>query len=628
VTVRARSGSLLDEAALERAVERGVQRLLELQRPGGWWVGELESNVTITAQHLLFHEFMRTRTEDLTWGIVAELLERQRPDGLWSIYHGGEPDLPATLESYAALRLAGFSADDTRLAAARRFCEERGGIGGARQFTRMWMALFGVWPWEEVAQLPPELVLLPPSAPVSLYEFACWARQTVGALAIVMHYRPVRRLPRDRAIHELDLGPRPVPRGVAGRLWHEGNRALAWYMGQRVQPFRERALGTLERWVLDRQELDGCWGGIQPPWVWSLIALVCRGHGPDSPYVSRGLRGWERFTIRDGDRLRPEACQSPVWDTGLALLALAACGLGRDVPEVAKAVDWILGEEVRARGDWAIRVPGARPGGWAFEYDNDVYPDVDDTAVVGLALRELGVTGAPLERACDWLSAMQCGNGGWGAFDRDNDAEWLYELPFCDFGAVIDPPSVDVAAHVIELLAPEPGYEQVVRRGVEYVLGEQEADGSWFGRWGVNYIYGAGAALPALAAAGIPPDHPAVRGAVEWLVAHQNEDGGFGEDCRSYNLGEEGRSWRGRGESTPSQTAWALTALVAAGEAQSAAAGRAATWLLDAQRADGDWDEEYFTGTGFPRDFMIRYHLYRIVWPMLALGRYRQALAS
>jgi squalene-hopene/tetraprenyl-beta-curcumene cyclase len=282
---------------------------------------------------------------------------------------------------------------------------------------------------------------------------------------------------------------------------------------------------------------------------------------------------------------------------------------------------------VLARGDWALRRPGAAQGGWSFEFDNDLYPDVDDAAVIGLALDELGAGDAAVERACRWTAVMQSSNGGWGAFDVDNDAYWLYRLPICDFGAVIDPPSVDVSSHAVELLARKPGYGAVVERGVQYILREQEADGSWFGRWGVNYVYGTGAALPALAAAGVPPSHGAVRRAVGWLESIQNADGGFGEDCRSYDRGEEGVAWRGRGESTPSQTAWAILALVAAGESESDCAGRAADWLSDAQGSDGDWDEEPFTGTGFPRDFLIRYHLYRIVWPIFALGRFRRALA-
>ena len=608
---------------LDRVIDRGIARLLDLREPGGWWVGELESNVTMTAQHLLFLEFMGLRDDETTARVMAELLARQRPDGLWTIYHGGEPDLNATLEAYAALRLAGLSERAPQLAEARAFCKERGGIGGARVFTRIWLSLFGIWQWSEVPQLLPELVLLRPWLPVSPYTFACWARQTVVALSVVMHYRPVRRMAQGRACHELDLGRVERPRE---NVWDDVDRLLGLYARNPFKPGRTRALAVAERWIIDRQELDGSWGGIQPPWVWSLIALACRGHGPESPYIRRGLQGWNGFLVDDGDRLRPEACQSPVWDSGLALLGLAESGVDAAMPEIVSAIRWILEEEVRARGDWAIRLPGVEPGGWSFEFENDLYPDVDDAAVVALALDKLGAGGAAVERACRWIAGMQSSNGGWAAFDVDNDAYWLYDVPFCDFGAVIDPPSVDVTAHVVELLASRPEYEEVVRRGVVYLLNEQQSDGSWFGRWGVNYVYGTGAALPALAAASFPSNHPAMVRAVAWLEAHQNADGGFGEDCRSYDDGAAGAAWRGRGLSTPSQTAWALTGLVAAGAARRESAGRAAAWLCEQQRPDGDWDEEHFTGTGFPRDFLIRYHLYRIVWPMIALGRYREAL--
>jgi squalene-hopene/tetraprenyl-beta-curcumene cyclase len=614
--------SLAISTSVDSAIDAGTRRLLSLQEPEGWWVGELESNVTITAEHLFFLEFLRIRDERSTFGVMAELLARQRPDGLWSIYYDGAPDLNATLEAYAALRLAGLSDRAPQLAEARRFCEERGGIGAARVFTRIWLSLFGSWSWAEVPQIPPELVLAPPWMPVSPYTFACWARQTVLPLTIVMHHRPVRPLPAERACHELNLGRVHSSRR---NIWDGIDRLLKLYARSLWKPGRSRALALAERWIIDRQELDGCWGGIQPPWVWSLIALACRGHGVDSPVMRRGIAGWSGFLVEDGDRLRPEACQSPVWDSGLALLGLAACGISAGHPGAARGITWILGEEVRGRGDWAIRRPSVQPGGWAFEFDNDLYPDVDDAAVVALALRELGAGRSAVDRACDWIAGMQSADGGWAAFDADNDAYWLYDIPFCDFGAVIDPPSVDVTAHVVELLAGEPGYERNVERGVLYLLGEQEPDGAWWGRWGVNYVYGTGAALPALEAAGFPPQSPVVQRGVTWLERHQNEDGGFGEDCRSYNSGHEGASYRGRGASTPSQTAWGLIGLVAGGAARSVAAGRAARWLAENQRADGDWDEEHFTGTGFPRDFMIRYHLYRIVWPLIALGRYRRA---
>ena len=613
--------SVTTRTELDHAVDAGAARLLELQKPGGWWVDELESNVTMTAQWMFVLEFLRLRDEDTTRRLANELLARRRDDGLWSIYWEGEPDRDATMEAYAALRLAGLDADDPRLAAARRFLEAHGGIGGTRVFTRIWLALLGLWRWEEIQVVPPELVLLKPWMPFSAYDFGCWARQTVVALSVVMHYRPVRPIPSERACSELDLGPTPRPRTA----WNLADSFLRGYSSGRFRPGRERALAYGERWLIDRQELDGSWGGIQPPWVWALVALACRGHGPESPYLRRGLDGWKRFMVAEGDRLRPEACQSPVWDTGLAVLALRAAGVDPGEPALRRAADWLLREEVRARGDWAVRLPGVEPGGWAFEYDNDLYPDIDDAAVVAIGLNELGAGRPAVIRACNWIAAMQSRGGGWGAFDKDNAAYWLYELPFFDFGAVIDPPSVDVTAHAVELLANEPGYEDAVARGVQYLLSKQEPDGSFFGRWGVNYLYGIGAALPALEVARIPPDHPAMRAAVAWLEAHQNDDGGFGEDCRSYDEGAAGRAWRGRGVSTASQTAFALLGLVAAGEAGSECARRAAAWLCETQRDDGDWDEEHFTGTGFPRHFLIRYHLYRLTWPVLALGRLRQA---
>jgi len=329
--------------------------------------------------------------------------------------------------------------------------------------------------------------------------------------------------------------------------------------------------------------------------------------------------------VDDGERLRPEACQSPVWDTGLAVLALRACGVPADHPQLAAAGDYLLGQEVSVKGDWAIRVPDLAPGGWAFEYENDLYPDTDDAAVIALALRQLGIGDDAVGRGLDWLVGMQSRSGGWGAFDVDNQAMWLYKIPFCDFGKVTDEPSADVTAHALETLGREDGYGDPTERGLRWLLDEQERDGSWFGRWGVNHLYGTGAALPALEACGVPSSHPAVRRAVAWLDSVQQEHGGFGEDIRSY----ADPAWRGRATfATPSQTAWALTGYVAAGNAEDTSPRRAADYLCAVQRDDGDWDEQHFTGTGFPLDFMIRYHLYRISFPLLALGRMRERLSA
>ncbi|HEX6700162.1 MAG TPA: prenyltransferase/squalene oxidase repeat-containing protein, partial [Gaiellaceae bacterium] len=538
--------AISERTSLDVALERGTARLFELQRPAGYWVGELESNATMIAQHLFWHHFTGLRTPELDRKIANELEARRRDDGTWSIWHEGPPDLSTSIEAYAALRLAGRDPG----AKAREYIIGAGGVPKSRVFTKCFLALLGQWPWQRVARVPPEIILLPPGGPFSVYDFACWARQTVVPLSVVEALRPVRCAPIDLP----EIGALP------GRSRPP----------RRPNALRRRAIAVAERWVRERQEADGSWGGIQPPWVWSIIMLATLGHGFEDETFRRAVEGWERFTIDDGERLRPEACQSPVWDTALAVLALRATGVPADHPQLRRAGEWLLREEVTVKGDWAIRRPKLASGGWAFEFENDLYPDVDDAAVVALALRQLGIGDEAVERSLDWTAGMQSSSGGWGAFDVDNEAHWLYRIPFCDFGKVTDEPSADVSGHALEALAPEGGYETEVARGLEWLLAEQEDDGSWFGRWGVNHVYGTGAALPALEACGVPHDHPAYRRAVAWLDGVQNADGGFGEDILSYG----DPAWRGRGPSTPSQTAWALLAYVAAGEEQAPAASR------------------------------------------------------
>jgi squalene-hopene/tetraprenyl-beta-curcumene cyclase len=584
---------------LDSAIDAATERLLELQHADGYWVGELESNVTMTAQHLFWHHVLNLRTPELDRKIANELLARQREDGTWSIWFEGPPDLSTSIEAYAALKLAGVDPGP----AAREYIRSQGGIPKSRIFTKCFLALLGQWPWQRVTPIPVELVLLPANGPVSIYDFSCWARGTFVPLAACRALRPVR----PATIDLREIGSRP------------GNSKPA----PPPSSLRRAALREAERWVRAHQEADGSWGGIQPPWVWSILMLAALGHGFEDETLRRGVEGWQGFTIDEGDRLRPEACQSPVWDTGLAVLALRDSGLGPEHPALVRAVEWLEREEVTVAGDWAVRLPELAPGGWAFEFENDFYPDVDDTAVVALALRRCHRAHEAVDRGLAWMAGMQSSRGGWGAFDADNEAFWLYKLPFCDFGKVTDEPSADVTAHAIEALVQERGYDHEVRRGLDWLLAEQEADGSWFGRWGVNHVYGTAAALPALEACGLGPEHPAMRRAIAWLDSVQNEDGGFGEDIRSYG----DPAWRGRGASSPSQTAWALLAYVAANEAQGLPARRAAEWLCDAQQANGDWEEQQFTGTGFPLDFMIRYHLYRLHFPLLALGRLRERLS-
>ena len=618
-------------ASARVTLDRAVAHLRSLQDDAGWWKGELETNVTMDAEDLLLREFLGIRGVEETEAAARWIRSQQRDDGSWANYYGGPGDLSTTVEAWVALRLAGDAPDDEHLRRAQEWILAAGGVERSRVFTRIWLALFGLWSWDDLPNLPPEIVYVPRWFPFNLYDWACWARQTIVPLTIVATLRPARPLPF--GIDELRTGAAPDPLRPLrswGGFFQRLDKVLHAYARHAFRPLRRRAIRRGVRWILDRQEADGSWGGIQPPWVYSLLALHLSGYALDSAPVAAGLRGLDGFLVHEpneqGAVRRLEACQSPVWDTGLALTALLDAGVPADDPAVLRAADWLLDEEIAVRGDWSVRRPRLAPGGWAFEFANDGYPDTDDTAEVVLALRRVAHPDASrlraaVDRGVRWTAGMQCRDGGWGAFDADNTRELAYKLPFCDFGAVIDPPSADVTAHVVEMLAAEGLSDSVAaRRGVRWLLDAQEPDGSWFGRWGCNYVYGIGAVVPALVAAGVAPHDAPIRRAVEWLAAHQNDDGGWGEDMRSY----DDPAWAGRGESTASQTAWALLALLAAGE-RSDVVDRGVLWLARTQRPDGTWDEPWFTGTGFPGDFFINYHLYRLVFPVSALGRYVDA---
>jgi squalene-hopene/tetraprenyl-beta-curcumene cyclase len=639
-------------------LNRARDHVLGLQHAQGWWQGELETNVTMDAEDLLLRQFLGVRDDTATAAAGRWIRSQQRDDGTWANFFGGPADLSTTVEAYVALRLAGDEPDAPHMKLACDWILAQGGVEATRVFTRLWLALSGRWSWDDLPVIPPELIYLPSWFPLNIYDWGCWARQTIVALAIVQSFRPSRPLPF--TIDELNTGGRhgraPGPRRSLDARPLPGPRPSAdpWavvfsaldkglHLYRPVKSVRRAALRRCAEWIIARQERDGCWGGIQPPWVYSLMALNLLGYDIEHPVMQRGLSGLDRFTITedgpDGPVRRLEACQSPVWDTVLTMIGLADAGLPASHPALVQAGEWVLGEEIRGPGDWQVRRPALAPGGgWAFEFDNDNYPDTDDTAEVVLALRRVALPAAEakpaIERGLRWLAGMQSKDGGWGAFDADNTRALVNKLPFCDFGAVIDPPSADVTAHIVEAFAAEgQGDHPAVRRGVVWLLRAQEADGSWFGRWGANYVYGTGAVVPALIAAGVRPSKPAIRRAVAWLEARQNQDGGWGEDLRSY----DDASVAGQGASTASQTAWALLALLAAGEQgerseqtqQSAATvERGIRWLAAAQRPDGSWDEPQYTGTGFPGDFYINYHLYRLAFPLSALGRYVAAHTS
>ena len=637
------------------ARDKGVDALLHRQHPDGWWKGDLESNASIEAEDLLLRQFLGILSEDTLAATARWIRHRQRDDGTWSPYHEGPQDLSITTEAYVALRLAGDPTDASHMKAAREFILDLGGLQRTRVFTRIWMALFGEWSWDELPALLPEMILLPSWFPLNVYDFACWARQTIVPLTIVGSYRPARPLPftigelhTDATPKEREKLPLPTWGGSLQRF-----DKLLHFADQKLMPaapfasLRKHALCKAERWIVERQEADGSWGGIQPPWVYSILALHLRGYPLDHPVMAKALGGFDAFEVREGDMRWLECCQSPVWDTALAVVALGDAGVPPDDPAMLRAGEWLLNEEVSVHGDWSVRRPNLAPGGWAFEFENDNYPDIDDTAEVALALTKVAdleitrsgsSTTAALQRAIVWTEGMQCSDGGYAAFDVDNTRKLCEHLPFCDFGEVIDPPSADVTAHAIEMLCHlrarfgdcEIGNAAIdsavidsaaLDRAVRWLLHNQEADGSWFGRWGSNYLYGTGAAVPALIAAGINPEDRSIQRAVAWLHSVQNPDGGWGEDMRSY----DDISYKAKGESTASQTAWALLALIAAGDLSEATA-KGIAWLADTQREDGTWDEPWFTGTGFPGDFLINYHLYRDVFPVTALGRYVTAL--
>lgn len=607
----------------------GRDHLLSLQSPEGWWKGELETNVTMDVEDLLLRQFLGIRTSSETAQAARWIRSQQREDGTWANFHGGPGDLSTTVEAYTALKLAGDDVGAAHMRAARDWILASGGLEGTRVFTRIWLALFGEWSWDDLPAMPPEVVLLPEWCPLNVSDWACWARQTVVPLTVVCTMRPRRDLGFN--LRELRTG-RPAAQPKRQWSWgygfHTLDRVLHRYHRRPVRSLRTHAMRRAAEWIVARQEADGSWGGIQPPWVYSILALHLLGYPMNHPVIAKGLGGLERFLIREqtpeGTVRRLEACQSPVWDTVLGVQALRDAGVPADHPSLRRAVDYLLAEEIRVKGDWSVKRPELPAGGgWAFEFDNDGYPDIDDTAEVLLALNRVEhpdseAVRSAIARGVRWLRGMRSKDGGWAAFDADNTRQLVGKLPFCDFGEVIDPPSADVTAHVVEALAVLGEQDEVLRGGVKWLLSNQERDGSWFGRWGANHVYGTGAVVPALVAAGVDRQHRALRDAVRWLENHQNDDGGWGEDLRSY----DDPQWIGRGASTASQTGWALMALLAVNRHDTDAVRRGIGYLARSQRADGGWDEPQFTGTGFPGDFYINYHLYRVIFPLTALGRY------
>jgi squalene-hopene/tetraprenyl-beta-curcumene cyclase len=610
-----------------------------LQRPDGHWVGELQGDTILESEYVLLMAFLGRENSDVCRKAARYILRQQMPEGGWSNYPEGPADLSVSVKAYFALKLTGHDGGAPYMRRAREVIRSLGGAAGCNSFTKFYLALLGQFPYGNCASVPPEMVLLPSWVYVNLYAMSSWTRTIVVPLSIFSACKPVRRLPAEKGIAELFLQPPDTP------LWpaKPSGRLLTWtnlFLGidlvyKKVErwlgPVRRLAIRRAAAWMRERLADGDGLGAIFPPMIYTVIVLRCLGVSDDDAEMVAALRQLENLMIEEDDALRLQPCFSPVWDTALTLNALADSGLRGEHPAVKRAARWLLAKEVRRPGDWSLSNSSLEPGGWFFEYRNAYYPDTDDTAMVLMALAKTGQADTAsgrtaVERGLRWLLGMQNRDGGWAAFDREINREVLTRVPFADHNAMLDPSCPDITARVLEALGHY-GFgldHPQVRRALDFLRRKQEAAGCWIGRWGVNYIYGTWQVLCGLRSVGLDMRDPMVLRAVAWLREVQQPGGGWGETCRSY----DDPTLAGRGTPTASQTAWALLALLAAGEHDTPSVRRGIEYLLRTQGQDGNWREDSFTGTGFPKVFYLKYHLYRLYFPLMALARYQKAVGD
>ncbi len=644
-----------DLADVTSAVQKSRDFLFSRQHPEGYWCGELEADSMLEADYIYLHTQLESGNPERLKRALTEMMRYQNEDGSWSIFPGGPGNISLSVKCYFSAKLMGVGADDPRLSRCREWVLAHGGVVACNTFTKMYLCGLGQYDYDAVPAIPPEIVLFPNWFYFNIYEISSWSRSILVPLAIIYAKKPFKKIPSEQGIDELFVGGRANSilrlrrdrkRTISWRnFFIVLDRLMHWAEAVHLRPVRTIALRKAEKWLLARLEMTDGLGAIYPAMLNAIIALRCLGYSEDDPQVIRARDEFEKLGIEQPPTaqmpeptFRMQPCVSPVWDTAQAVYALGEAGVPRNDPRLLKAADWMLSKEVRHKGDWAVKVPRTEPGGWYFEFNNEFYPDTDDTAQVLLALNKVDnprerYQHQVAERAIQWVFAMQCRKGGWGSFDKDNTKMIFQYIPFADHNAMLDPPTVDITSRILEMLASY-GYtrdDKRVEKAIKFVFSEQEADGSWFGRWGVNYLYGTFLALRGLDAIGVDHLEPQIQSAAEWIRMVQNPDGGWGETCGSY----DDPNTRGIGLSTPSQTAWAMLGLLAAGDDRSDSIAKGVRWLLTRQLPDGSWDESMgegptrqniITGTGFPRVFYLSYDMYRQYFPLLALTTYRRAM--
>jgi squalene-hopene/tetraprenyl-beta-curcumene cyclase len=632
------------ELSLETAIRRSQDYLLSVRKPGGYWVGELIVDSTLVSDTVAYHHWNGQVDPEWQRKAVNYLFSMQLPDGGWNIYYGGPSEVNATIKAYLALKLAGVPVTDPRMLRAREVAKNLGGVPRMNTFSKLYLALLGLHPWKYVPTIPCEVILIGKWFHVNFWEMSNWSRAMLVPLAIINHFKPTRKpdagITLDElypeGFHERDLALSRDPELFTWRnffLSLDGLHKFAeWFAQHKIHPFRKRALKKAEQWMLERFEGSDGLAAIFPAMLNALIALKALGYPDDHPKVLRAERELKKLEHEEKDIVRIEPCFSPVWDTAIVTICLRESGVPADHPALKTATEWMMGKEIRFRGDWQYKNPvDVEPSGWVFEFENKWNPDVDDTAMVLLALRQVP-TDHPknrdecFERGLKWMLAFQCKDGGWAAFDKDCTKGVLEKVPFADHNAMLDPECADITARILELL----GYEGFfvdhpqIQKALEYLRDQQEEDGSWYGRWGVNYIYGTWQVLRGLRALKLDMNQPWLLRSRDWLESVQHEDGGWGERCNTY----DDPVYKGQGPSTASQTAWALMGLCAFDDPSRPSIQRGIDYLTRTQNADGSWTEHEITGTGFPKVFYLKYDMYRNAWPLLALATYKTILRS